>query len=301
MSEGLRPVEFDIELKRAVWVTGRVYDVESNEPVRGTLHYTPFNENEFLEGYPQYVDGTTTMLSGRIDATTDEEGRFRIPVIPGRGLVCFQAEERIYRSGFGAEKIPGFDNEEEFRVPPGGPTRDHVLPGLFHALVEVNPQPDDVEIEQDVPVDPGMQMTLKFVDQQGNALTNVQAAAPGVNPLSNVHRSDPDTAQAYGLSPDETRYVNITHLETGYRRLLALTPEPDETERTVVLGPPAVVTGRLLTPEDEPLRDVAIAARYPFKKGMEATITPLAQTDAEGRFESEVPEGGPYQLSIAGL
>ncbi len=102
-----------------------------------------------------------------------------------------------------------------------------------------------------------------------------------------------NSATLYASSPDETRTIWIKHRSSGLTKLLHFTPKVGETERTVVLEPPAVVTGRLVTPEGTPLSDLRIECVF---ESNSADRLPFVSTDAEGRFRGELPAGGPFEL-----
>lgn len=294
----LQPVTRDIELKRAVWVTGQVIDVATGKPVQGRVGYTPFIANEHLKGFPQYTDTTISALQEDDDYATDAEGRFRIPVCPGRGVIYFVAAEDVYRPYFGQKDIPEFVRRDGKGLS-GDVTCDAFSP--FHSMTVVEPRPDDTEVRQDIRVDSGTTLTLRFVDPQGKPLAGVEAN--GLRGLFSHRNVDGDSATVYGLSPEDVRLVTLTHQNSSTRALVALSPRPGETERTVTLGPAAVVSGRVLTGVDQPFAEGWMEMEYP--PGMDAkpamlSVLPRAQCDKTGRFECQLPAGGPYTLKMVG-
>jgi hypothetical protein len=112
-----------------------------------------------------------------------------------------------------------------------------------------------------------------------------------------------DTITIPATSPDETRIGWVKHKEifwtqhkeSGLCKFLHFKPIPGERERTITLEPPAVLTGRLVSPAGEPLRDVSINCSYELSYNSIGQF-PEARTDAQGRFRYEIPGGGPFQV-----
>ena len=50
------PIKLDINLKRGVWVTGRVIERDTGKPVRAQIEYYVFADNPHQEGYPAFRD-----------------------------------------------------------------------------------------------------------------------------------------------------------------------------------------------------------------------------------------------------
>ncbi len=48
------PIRLDINLKRGVWVTGRVIEGDTGKPVRARIEYYVFADNPHQEGYPAF-------------------------------------------------------------------------------------------------------------------------------------------------------------------------------------------------------------------------------------------------------
>ncbi len=116
--------------------------------------------------------------------------------------------------------------------------------------------------------------------------------------------SKTDTITIPATSPDETRIGWVKHKELswtqhkegGLCRFLHFKPIPGERERTITLEPPAVLTGRLVSPAGEPLRNVLIDCDYETGYNSVAGF-PQARTDAQGRFRYEIPGGGPFHVA----
>jgi len=286
------PVREDITLERGVWAVGRVFNIKSGQPVAATLFYTPFRSNEFAQeirrsrqtGFLDYVPA----------GNSDDQGRFRIPILPGRGVIAVRAFG-AYVPGFGASKSKELSNQKTEIT-----TFDTLIPTVFDAVAEVDLKPKAAELRIDVPVDPGQDVIFKFVDRAGHRVSGarVYGMMPRRDGLTKT-----DTITIPATSPDQTRIMwidQVTVNSTGHKpgglcKFVYFKPLPGERERTITLDPPAVLTGRLVSPTGEPLRDVVIGGMYAMDYNFSAQLSET-RTDAQGRFRYEIPGGGPFRV-----
>jgi beta-lactamase regulating signal transducer with metallopeptidase domain len=293
-SRPFEPVRQDILLKRGLWAVGRAYNIKTGHPVAATLYYTPFRSNEFARKSRR--SGTMGFLDDAPAGHTSDEGRFRIPILAGRGVIALRCASGDYVPAFGASKSRELSDRKT-----DIPTFDTLVPKWFDAVAEVDIKPDAAELRIDMPVDPGQDVVFKFVDHAGHRLSGVRVE--GLIPRrAGLTRTDTITIPA--TSPDETRIGWIKHKELdqtqhqegGLCKFLHFKPTPGERERTITLEPPAVLTGRLVSPAGEPLRDVLIDCSYETGYNSIGQF-PEARTDAQGRFRYEIPGGGPFQVA----
>ena len=289
LGDGLNPVEFNIELRRAVIARGRLTNKETGEPIQAKVYYTPFNTNPNVSKYKRFADGVMTMLGNDSRYFTDEDGYFEVPVIPGRGVICAKSEEGAFRTAYGASEIPEFENVQGL----GAPTSDHVVPTLHNSIVEVNPDENVDKIEVEMNVDPGLSLTVKFVDPDGNPLNGVSGS--GLTSNRRWSQVDESKATATGLAIGEVRPMILSHEERKLKRLARLIPEEGQTEFVVTLYPTTVVSGRLIDPDEQPLPDVHIESRHDVQPNS-INISANETTDAEGRFKFFLPVGATYSL-----
>jgi RNA polymerase sigma factor (sigma-70 family) len=78
----------DFALKQGVWVTGRITDQGTGKPTRGAVAYFVFQDNPHLNEVPDLSFGPH---NGQVPC--DRDGRYRLPAMPGRGLVAARASE----------------------------------------------------------------------------------------------------------------------------------------------------------------------------------------------------------------
>ena len=79
-TDELDAVVQNIELKRAMWIRGRIVDDRSGNPVKGGIAYYPFLTNEAAKEYANFKPELRG-LDDHYYATT-ELGAFRIPGLP---------------------------------------------------------------------------------------------------------------------------------------------------------------------------------------------------------------------------
>ncbi|HJT78308.1 MAG TPA: carboxypeptidase regulatory-like domain-containing protein, partial [Gemmataceae bacterium] len=91
-TDGFAAVNCDIDLPRGVILTGRVTDAVTGAGVPSRVFYRPLEKNALLDQFPGYTppDLPAPWHRGR-DTKTDLDGRYKITVMPGAGVVLVQA------------------------------------------------------------------------------------------------------------------------------------------------------------------------------------------------------------------
>ena len=86
---GTGPIKLDINLKRGVWVTGRVIEADTGKPVRAQVEYYVFTERSSPGSLPRFprVRSSNYHYVGR-------DGAFRFVAFPGPGLLVADARGR---------------------------------------------------------------------------------------------------------------------------------------------------------------------------------------------------------------
>ncbi len=282
---------FDVTFKRGVWVSGVVKD-QAGQPVKGKVCYTPFANNEFIKQHPRYSSGVRRMLQYFPSGETDAEGKYRILVIQGHGIVCFQAADKdSYVAGFGKEAIPDLQDSKVDVI-------DHGLDVSFHALKEITPAADADEVKADLEVDTGRMITFRFADPAGQPLTTVRAGG-----LKTRGGKIGETAELRFTTAEETQCLLFSDETTGLRSIVRFTAGPEQKEATVVLHPPARLTGRLLDLDHQPLKDVPLDSHFSPQPGW-VSSPPFAKndpppvSDQDGRFTMLLPAGEKLSIFI---
>ena len=309
-SPNLQPVTFDIELRKAVWVTGRVYDISTNKPIQASLQYTPFWINPFLKNYPQFTDDNFSLPSDDRVYTTDADGRYRIPVIPGRGVLAAKIPDGGFIAGYGREAIPEFashdvdeDLDRLMEI-----TCDDLRPSSFHSLREIEPAADAEGLEVNLPLDPGVSVNFTFVDPDGKPVRRVSA-----NSLKSVSVgtiTDSETVTLSGFLPGKPTYLifrrsprDLSRRDPNgeLARFQIVTPQANGESVRIQLEPLAKVRGRLVDADGKPWPGRLLFVSYKTDSG--ELIEPYSdggRVDPNSRFEIDLIPGGKCRLTADG-
>ena len=79
-SSGKGPVKQEVQVRRGVWVEGRVTEAKTGRPLVASIDVFSPTSNPQRARYASY----RMMIAGQLHRT-DSNGRFRVPAIPGRG------------------------------------------------------------------------------------------------------------------------------------------------------------------------------------------------------------------------
>ena len=286
--EGMQPVRLDFTLSRGVFLTGRAIDRASEKGVKSSITFVPLPDNKYAGklGYELYHGGWDT----------DADGRFRIKVIPGTGVLEAHASGAINRY-----KLAQFDVEDRKHVTLTA-NGDFIAYGgqsgflsLFNAAKRLDLPADAGAVEQDIYLEPGATAKVRIEDPQGKPL--VGALVSGIDALPGQHYRSHYVAPEsectiLALDPSQPRQVIFYHAQ---RRLAgSLLVRGDEKQPlTVRLSPTGTVIGRVLDAEGEPLRDIEIevwanspsasaSLRYLYLSVNQSRLA--VRTDSVGRF-----------------
>lgn len=290
LGDGVNPIEFNIELRRAVMAKGRITDRSTGKPIKAELYYTPFLSNDHTDKYQRFSDNVRMMLGNDTRYHSDTDGFFQIPVIPGRGVLAAKVFEGEFIAGYGKKLI------EEFRDDKGGlspATSDHIVISQYHSIKEIDAPENVNEMDVAMEVDRGESVTVHFVDPEGEPLQNVGVS--GHDSRRGHAMFNDDHSEAVGLVIGEVRPMTFTHRKRGLFRLYRLIPKKGQTDVTVTLFPQSIVSGRLVDPEGRPLPDLTLEARHDNTPNSIATLAPVT-TDTDGRFEYLVNVGATFTI-----
>jgi beta-lactamase regulating signal transducer with metallopeptidase domain len=290
---GSGPVTLDIDLHRGLWITGRVTDQVTRQPVLATLHYYPFRTNAYVSRIPEFD------RSGNVDGIefryyTRPDGSFRIPGMPGRAIVGAQAILATYRQGVGADAISGKNKNGFFET-----YSNPIYPGAKwpNALVEINPAATDRAVACALTVDPGESVQVRLVDPAGLPIAGCEIQGRS---FSGWDSNSPATIDVVNLTPGEVRPLVIRHEKRGLGKFLALKFDKKTPHSlTVRLEPSATIAGRLVDKDGVTLKGVTLQAVPSPSGDFWPRLSPIVcQTD--GTFQYKVPTGCPYSLSATG-
>ncbi len=308
--EGLRPFRIDFTVARGIVVSGRVLDRTTGKGVRGGIRFVPLPGNKFAgkPGYDSY-NFDHTMRS------VDADGRFKLAVPPGPGVLMVQAYATEKANG-GKELCPykqaEFDarDREHVRLTENG--EDRFFTALGNSIEFLSSEnvvkyldlaADAGAMECDLYLERGATQIVRIEDPQGKPLTGTNVAGvtarwPIVYPIKDA------TCTIFALDPKKPRQLIFYHTQRNLGG--SLTVRGDEKEPpTVRLAPVGTVTGRLLDGDRQPIVGAFVdlnaqngTVRELYRQLQQRR--PTIRTDKEGRFRLEgiVPDVK-FMLSIS--
>lgn len=302
-------VTVDYTMPEGVTVRGRVTDLETGEPVPGTIESYVFSDNPRLKQFRP-----SELSTDRHSAGADAEGKFEIQVLPGPGILTFMASTTVpqnYRRGIGWNKIDHHIYEAN-----GNRTLFKTAPSLLIAynctqlyavdVPEVGPYEIDLVVGEkrtDVP--------LAFTREDGTAVSSsvyYSNATPDDKSFRlwsrNSSRERWEEAVVSFFDGDKRRVVqaNDSDLELAGWAWVG----PDDESATIELKPAASVRGRVVRADGSPVVGALLATPYSYDPTEKAGVLPsqpkegyYPHTDAEGRFEFiGLPAGLPLTVMI---
>src|SRR5262249_28510150 len=147
-------------------VRGRVTDKATGWPVPGIVGAYAFRDNPHLREYPGYEESYPPHVS------LDNDGRYEVVALPGRGLITCQSDWGRYRPGVGAEAIRE-KGTVFFTVP------RQIGDGDCHVVAEINLDPGSESATVNLQVDPGRTITLHVIDPEGRPIGGTRAMGLG--------------------------------------------------------------------------------------------------------------------------
>jgi RNA polymerase sigma factor (sigma-70 family) len=273
-SPGLDPVKVDVELKRGVWIEGKITDKGTGKPIpHANVAYYPLASNRFVKEYP----GLAANQTNRPFREATKDGSYRIVGLPGRGLIAVQYRDHYLLA---LER----DDEEGAKEP-----FLNTLPVLggnsVNAAAPVDVPAGAESVKRDVTLDPGRTFKGAVQGPDGKPLAGVRAfclsgwGGWGLPPL--------DTAEftVYAFNPRRPRPILFRYPAKG---LVGVLEPPKDASHpvTVQMRPGASIIGRLVDAAGQPRGNARAMLFGVFRYGAgEDFLSPEEfQTDASGRF-----------------
>jgi hypothetical protein len=163
-SAGDGPAEMELKIKRGLWAEGQVTDAATGRPLAADIDYYCLYSNPRGAAYPGF-DGA--FLLGPTRYHTDAAGRFRVPVVPGRGIVAamlhgqktwtvFSKLSSTWQAGKSYTEYQGKFGPPDAPDAQGGlfvlarPNHFHVV--NYHQMAVINPADDARSVRCGLPV-----------------------------------------------------------------------------------------------------------------------------------------------------
>jgi beta-lactamase regulating signal transducer with metallopeptidase domain len=275
-----KPVTRDFALKLGVVARGRVTDKVTGKPIQANLDYFILYDNPHLKEYPKY--GT---IRAGMPYRSDENGYFKIVVMPGRGILGARFGNDTYRLGVGIANIKGLTEESPglFSAQPM-----YIAPMNYNMLVEIDPKPGDRSIAADMQFERGRTVkgTLKGPDGEPVSGTLMMGAedhfqAWGHQPLPSAE------FEVHSLGPDAKRGLLFYH--EGKKLAAAYVVKPGENgPLSVRLEPCGTLSGRL-TENGVPSAETQMTCDRPYEMNdaryEHGSLPGAIKTDKDGRFQ----------------
>jgi hypothetical protein len=294
---GLAAITADLVLVRGIELTGQITDKLTGRPVPGAfVTYTPLAGNRHIDKLP----GKEFFKLSHIGGKTDDRGRYRLVIPPGYALLTAQGETagrarttytQVYldpkdrpRSSLGeldrlGETFAGYRGEIVF-----------LQNQAAYRLIE--PADDVRKLTVDFQFDPGKTLAGQVVGPDEKPLGGVTAY--GLYPTRDEPVALKDAQfTAFGLDPDHPRKVVFVHPD---RKLSGLVEARGDEKGLlkVKLQPWAAVTGRVVGPDGQPLREatVHLTVRKPGQVfsplSAPANENEVVKADEDGKFRMDV-------------
>jgi RNA polymerase sigma factor (sigma-70 family) len=287
---GLDPVTVNIEMKRGIWIKGKITDKATGQPCQGTVEYFSMYTNPHLADYP----GFGVVLMSELWAKAKADGSFRIAAVPGPGLLGVYYHHEPYLRANQRDDEFG-TKEKTFNTSP----YSIQFPSNYNALARIDPPKGSDAIRQDITLDPGWACTVHILNAQGQPLAGTRRIG-----LGDGFRWSPSSPMSpaqfvAGFNRHRRGDFIFQHLEKG---LVGAAPRPTENGTTVRvrMSAGAAITGRLVDSAQLPCRNVALKVSFRanhWRFWVDYLPEPC-RTDAEGQFRlGALLPGYEYRLS----
>jgi len=294
---GVEPVSMEVELHRGIWITGKVTDKKTGQPIKDVpLHYLPFLENKFAQGMPEFGPNRSVLVIVQDRYKTKSDGAYRLVGLPGRAIVGAAPSDRVpYRFGFGSEAIKGMDERGHFATwwNPFPPGKTWPL-----SMKEINPAEGIETVHVDLELDPGDSVRVRVVDPKGKPV-------PGSSVIRRMSTSNGETMpqadfDVVALGPGEERTMLVRHEGRKLGKAVRIHPGDDKAGPVMVtLEPLATIVGRIEDADGNPVSGATVRTRL-WPSGSNDPSLPAVATAKDGRFQvPDVPAGVDYSLVIS--
>ena len=283
-SPGLDTVTADIELKRGVWIEGKIRHKLTGQPLQGSVQYFALSSNPNLADFPGF-DGT--FLFFEPGALTKDDGSYRVVGLPGPGLVAVVHKDDYLLAPARDDEYGTKDVDREHPLQTAPVALTH--PANYSAIARIDPAKGADSVKRDVTLDPGWTFTGTVLGPDGKPL----AGAKRLHGMRWRERAGMKTAEftVQGLDPHRPQAfgdVIFQHAEKGLIGV-AHPPENKGGSVTVQMRPGASVTGRLVDTDGQPRAGVELEVAFRTEKTRPdwwwGNYSPgRIKTDAEGRF-----------------
>ena len=244
---GNEPLVSNVSLTPAIRARGTVTERASGKPIRGYAEYFVFSNNPALQETRNY-----RIVDLRWAFRTDAEGRFEIPVLPGKGIITFSAtNHETYPRGEGADKIdapPADSGTTGLRILSTQPY--FVVPTNYHGLIGIDPAADAQTIDVSLTLTPLQSFRGRVLAADGGSVEKYVLF--GENAPSNWYERDRATFEVKGYLPRYGRRLMAFDRKTDSVGVLDVTGDPPEMAE-IRLKRASRIVGRVVDDDGQPI------------------------------------------------
>lgn len=274
----------DFTLKQGVWLEGQVTDADSGRPVRAIVDYSALFDNPYLAQAP----GFEMMPTGGM-YHADRSGHYRLPILPGRGIVTVNAaDQRQYPTGIMSEALAAEYPSDGLllQTRPG-----LIFPAGFNYLTSVNPAETTDTAELNVQLQAAPTVTVRFVDPDGQPLWGVSVTDYTLSRGFTINDTTKLTGDAYQVRnylAAQPRKLVAWHPGQNLAGQLVIREQPSG-ELTLALQPAGTIRGRVVDEDGQPravqfIRSV-VDSPLDLDAGVLTGTDDVFATNADGEFE----------------
>jgi hypothetical protein len=244
----LGPMRVDVALKRGVWAEGKVKNRATGKPARAVVIYYPFRDNPNVKDCPG-----ATFLNNHVgdepEFPTDADGQFRIPVLPGRGLLVVKAGEPGYLTA-----APLDDKTAGNVLHVGG---FEFYARYIHAMVPIDAPAGTTLVVPEIALASGREQRIRIVDPGGKPVRGARVLCLQSLSLAGEVVSG-DRMTFFHAHPGKAESVIVWHPDRPLGARIDLKgDEPDPIR--LVLQPTGSATGRLVDEDGKPRPGVELS------------------------------------------
>ncbi len=275
---GREPVKLDINLKRGIWVTGRVLEEDTRKPARAQVEYFVFADNPHLDNGPDFRWSMIPLISrgamaSSISSRSRAPGRSR----PARRTFISRLTESTLsstnrRTGSSRPSLLPRSNKLPCR------RRDRARPGY------------DLDA-RDLLLHRGRSLTVSVLGPDGKPLTGNQVAGLKDMGYWETPRPEDSTYTIISLRPGKGRTLTFLNRARGLTGELVLDGN-ESSPQTITLQPWGVLKGRIVDAQGEPSTEESQLSPFNLPGGY-----PKIGKDGRFRVEGLVP-GKSYTLRL---
>jgi hypothetical protein len=279
----LDPVTVRFELKRGIWIEGRLTDKATGKPAQGDIYYLARIGNKAVGDHVGYEPIPDLPASN-----VQKDRMFRVVGLPGPGLLAVVCPGDHYLLARERDDEEGTND----LATPTSPVR--VATDGYCALAQIDPPKGVESFRRDVTLDPGQTLTGMILGPDGKPLAGVRTYR--LTPYGDWNHVPLETGSftVQGFNLRKPRLVLFLH--PGKRLVGALeSPESKADKVSVRMTAGAAVTGRLVDGDGQPRANVELflGIRDPSRDMWVRYFPDRIKSDADGRIRIEtlVPGG----------